>query len=188
MSAEKQQQWKNRRAGFKHELVVTLVDSDFSYREAEKIVNTIFTSIKEALLRKDEVAVEGFGRWRVKELPQAQRRKWRFGKVIILKRYEISFEIERGALLQAGRAEWNPHPSWQARRSKKPKLRGRKLALFLQQQEKERHEMLLTQYARLILKFFQHELRLQDVQLFWTLRHGSWFYGAVSEIPRGLML
>jgi len=184
MNPEEEKQWKNTRKGFKHELILTLRELDFSFREAAQAIDAIFLSIKEALLRKEDVGVEGFGRWYVGETPREKRRKWRFGKVIQLKPYKVLFEIDANALSQSLNAQWKPHPSWESGRKAKPKLRGRKLALFLQQQEQQRRDLLLTQYSRTILKFLTDELYLEDPVFFWVLRHNSgWFYGEATEIP-----
>lgn len=183
MNTETQKQWKQSRSGFKHELALTLVDQGFSFREADQIVHAIFSAMKTALLRKESIIVEGFGRWHI-EGPLTPNRGWRFGKVIQLKPYKITFEIEAAALAQAGAENWNPHPAWQAQSSRKPKLKGRKLALSLRQQAEQRYRELLRQYTRLIVKFIGDELPCRDLLQFWTLRHGGWFYGQASEVPQ----
>ena len=120
--------WKNIRKGFKHEFVLTLVDRGLSNREALQIVNATFACLKEALLRREPVHMEGFGRWYVEEV--TRRRSWRFGKIIISKPYKVSFEIDARTLARAKAESWCPHPSWEVQRNHKPKLRGRKLVAF----------------------------------------------------------
>ncbi|HLH55028.1 MAG TPA: HU family DNA-binding protein [Verrucomicrobiae bacterium] len=181
MKVAKKQPWKGSRKGFKYELILTLVDRGFSVREAQHTVYAIFSAIKEALLRKDKVELEGFGRWHVKEIPQ--RRAWRFGKIIQRKPFAVSFEIDAEAFAQASGEAWEPHPGWEARCKQKPKLRGRKLAAFLEEQEEQRRAELLDKYTRLIVRFIRNELYGEDLQMFWILRHKGWFHGPASEVP-----
>lgn len=174
--------WKNTRKGFKHELVCVLVDRGFSFREADKTVDAIFSSIKDALLRRESVTVEGFGRWSVKER-RGSRRRWRFGKVITLRPYTISFQVDSDALSRAFYQSWEPHPSWLGRCSK-TKRKRRRLVVSLEQREQRRRDQLRTRYTKLIVKFVQDHLITDDWPLFWTLRQTSWFSGPASEIPK----
>jgi nucleoid DNA-binding protein len=154
-----------------------------SNRDALQIVNATFVCLKEALLRREPVNIEGFGRWYVEEV--TRRRSWRFGKIIISKPYKVSFEIDGQALARAKAEPWCPHPSWEVQRNHEPKLRGRKLVAFLEEQERQRRSELLDEYKQIILRFLQGAMCGEDPLLFWTLRHGSWFHGAVSEVPAG---
>lgn len=183
MKAAKRKRWKDTRKGFKHELVCILVERGFSFRQAEKAVNAIFSSIKAALLRRESINVHGFGQWYVEQAPREKIRAWRFGKVILRKPYKVSFEMDPKAFSQHSGEPWNPHPSWAARCKKRPKLRGRQLLAHLEEQEHQRQAKLLDQYTRMIVSFVQNQLYCEDVQQFWILRDTPWFYGQVSEIP-----
>jgi len=104
--------WKNTRRGFKHELILSLVDLGFSFRKAEQCVACIFSVIKQGLLRNENVDIEGFGQRYVQDLSNSNRRKWRFGKVITERARKVRFEIDRQALFQFFENDWTPHPSW----------------------------------------------------------------------------
>ena len=171
--------WKEARLGFKHELIQTLMDQGFTYREAEDSIEAIFQTIKSALLHRENVTVERFGTWSLKEVePGRIRRRFRFGKIIELKPWKIRFQIEEHALECAYDPDWRPHSSWTEARKRPQKLRGKKLAEFLRRQREE----LKYSYVRTIIRFFGDELPGEDWEMIWQLRFNSpWYGGEVTN-------
>ena len=83
--------------GFKERLISNLREQcpDVTYREAADLVTIVIDVIKERLRRREEVFIEGFGRFRVVRNPE-KRRAWKFGRVTTIhaQPYRVVFEEE----------------------------------------------------------------------------------------------
>jgi nucleoid DNA-binding protein len=135
--------WKDKRAGFKHELIATLVDQGFTYAKAGELVRAIFDAIANALRRKDEVIVDGFGRWWVEKLPPSKTtRKWKLGKIAVPKPRKVRFTLEDNALLDAWDSSWKPHRAWAEAELGTPKQRRIRLAESERNREKQDRDAL----------------------------------------------
>ena len=168
--------WKERRHGFKNELILTLVDEGFTVRESEAVVEAIFDAIKTSLLKHEDVYIEGFGAWTVEERAPKARRGYRFGRAVTFRHRKIRFRMEDYALLHAYDPAWQPHTSWSNARKQPKKLRGKKLAELLRRQEELRLQALYVSYVRAIVRFFGDQLYAEDWHMFWGLRWNTkWF-------------
>ena len=174
--------WADKRLGFKHELVRTLVDEGFTYREALKIVDSIFDSIRTSLLRKEQVTIENFGSWFI-SLPKA-RRAYRFGKVINFKPGKVRFRMDDDALLFAFDPKWKPHASWVETEKRPPRLSPKQREELDRQQELERRQNLYLKYVRAIVKFFAGSLQTENWDMFWVLRWNTNWYAAEAKQHR----
>ena len=164
------------RKGFKHELILALLARDFTFWEAELLIESTFDSVKHALLRKEDVAIERFGTWQV--VARSTQRKWRFGKVIEPKPYKIVFQADESALAAAWDPDWKAHPAWEKTRTKPPTLRGRKLAEW----HRAQRDSLRDQYIKTIVAFFRDDPTAQDWPMFWNVRwHSPWFAGEAAR-------
>ena len=171
------QSWAGKRPGFKHELILILREVphlDVTYQEAERIVEAILYSIKNALLQKENVCVEGFGSWNV--VPQEPIPKWKLGKVVQMKPYRLKFKIEKYALTKASRLTWNPHPKWRQTEMRPVTLRGKKKEEFKLREAQQARDCLLAQYRQTIMKFFHRYLGPTHWERFWWIRWNTeWF-------------
>lgn len=176
--------WKDARKGFRHELRLILVEVGFSYRTAEAIIKTVFETIKTGLLSKEDVAIEDFGTWSIETTPPDKGRAWRFGKVTAIRPHRVVFTMDDEALSRWSDKTWNPHRAWQITRTRKPRLKGRKLAEFEAREKRERDKRLLKEYTRTIIRFFLDELYAENLNLFWMLRWNSdWYRNEIHRVP-----
>lgn len=176
-TSKKNNRWKDERHGFRHELRLVLVDDGFTYKQAKQIIDCIFGSIRERLKRKEKVTVDGFGAWSVVNPSRSQM--WKFGRIIFPKPTVVFVEQSAG-VSSPGDFKWSPHHSWKVARATGPKLRGKKLKLHLEAQEKKRHDQLFEQYKWNIRYFFDHKF-VGNLRIFWSLRFNSpWFHNSVK--------
>jgi nucleoid DNA-binding protein len=174
--------WAEQRRGFKHELILTLFDLGYTYSKAKEVIETIISSIKAALARKEEVVIDGFGAWKIAKCTSP--RAWRFGKVIVEKTYRVNFRCDEDAFFHPStRSVWKPHPGWKKTRKRSQALRGRKLAEFQRQQAKAREQALLDRYVKIIVDFFMREIQGEDWRMIWMLRfnNSQWYWGEVEQ-------
>ena len=83
--------WSSKRKGFKHRLVLALRAHDFKYRQATAVVEAIFATMKEALLRHEAVEFP-FGSLYVRE--SMAGRVVRFGKVITVRKFKVAWKTK----------------------------------------------------------------------------------------------
>ncbi len=163
--------WKNKRLGFRHELILTLTDHQFSWREAQKIVDAIFASVKDALKRKEPVSVDGFGSWTI--FKPTRSRTWRLKQVVRLKTRPV-FHEEEGMRLGPFALKWKPHDNWKATEARPPDRRSKKYKDYVARREQERHDRLLRLYKDVIIEFFlRTDLDVTHAPTFWNLRWKS---------------
>jgi integration host factor subunit beta len=62
-----------------------------TYKVAEVVVNTIFQSMKEALVRGDRIEIRGFGSLKVKDYPSYQGRNPKSGESILVPPKKLPF-------------------------------------------------------------------------------------------------
>jgi integration host factor subunit beta len=77
----------------KSELIERLTDriDGVTYKVAEVVVNTIFQSMKDALVRGDRIEIRGFGSLKVKDYPSYQGRNPKSGESILVPPKKLPF-------------------------------------------------------------------------------------------------
>jgi nucleoid DNA-binding protein len=160
------------------------MDDDSTYRKAQEVVEAIFASIKASLLRKEDVAVEGFGSWVIKQREDRKRRGYRFGKVVTFKKHKAIFQMENDALLFAYDPAWVPHTSWAETENRSPKLSRKERAELGCKQEEERIRTLRLKYVRAIVRFFVGPLAGEDWNKVWVLRWNTSWYSNEADRHR----
>lgn len=73
------------------ERVFEKVNDNFSMRDVEVVVNTLFDGIKESLKEGDKVEIRGFGSFRVKQRRPRKGRNPKSGKVIDIPQKRVPF-------------------------------------------------------------------------------------------------
>lgn len=81
------------RAMIKSELITKLALSNphLFQRDIERIVNTVFDEISEALCREDRVELRGFGAFSVKQRPARTGRNPRTGAAVLVEEKRVPF-------------------------------------------------------------------------------------------------
>ena len=176
--------WADKRLGFKHELILTLLEDGFTYREAEDIIEVMLASLKASLLRREDVTVENFGSWHVREASRS--RGYRFGKVVRFKKYKLQFRMEDDALLFAFDPAWKPHASWADTEKRSPKLSRKQRAELARKHEAQRIQTLYLKYVRAIVRFFIGSLIGEDWDMFWAWRWNTSWYVSEADFHRPL--
>jgi nucleoid DNA-binding protein len=97
-------------------LIPALTEQGFTVREASSVIDVIFESVKDALLRHEHVELP-IGMFEV--MTNAKRRIWRFGKVIIRSKYRVVLLPDAELQLAAAASPGSPHRPERPKRKKK---------------------------------------------------------------------
>ncbi len=80
----------------KAQLVETIVEKTETKKQAQEIVDTILDSIKGSLKRADDVAISGFGTFKVKQTKARQGRNPKTGETIqIPAKKKVAFKASK---------------------------------------------------------------------------------------------